>query len=191
MEISDQITAAISSLLPGLLLASKRREIQEKSRFMWKPDQVDAPEALPTYVSPSQSSFAPAPEGETATIGKGLVIRGEISGTDSLVIDGRVEGSIHLEGNRVTVGREGQAAANIIAREVVVQGKVRGSIIATDRLDIRSEGGVVGDLTAPHLCIEDGAFFKGGIDIRKIDSKAAPQSALSKLGFKAVKSSVS
>jgi cytoskeletal protein CcmA (bactofilin family) len=122
---------------------------------------------------------------DVATIGKGLVIRGEITGTDSLVIEGRVEGSINLEGNRVTVGRGGQAAANIMAREVVVMGKVRGNIIATDRLDIRAEGGVVGDLSAPRLSIEDGAFFKGEIDIRKIDQKT--QSMQSKLGFKAMR----
>jgi cytoskeletal protein CcmA (bactofilin family) len=109
--------------------------------------------------------------GESATIGKGLLIRGEITGTDSLIVEGRVEGSIHLEGNRVTVGRNGQAAANITAREVVVLGKVRGNITATDRLDIRAEGGVMGDLSAPRISIEDGAFFKGGIDIRNPELK--------------------
>jgi cytoskeletal protein CcmA (bactofilin family) len=133
----------------------------------------------------------PVSSGEAATIGKGLVIRGEISGTDSLVIDGRVEGSIHLEGNRVTVGRGGQAAANITAREVIVMGKVRGSIIATDRLDIRAEGGVVGDLSAPRISIEDGAFFKGGIDIRKVDPKSAAQGVSAKFPFKASRPSVS
>jgi len=111
------------------------------------------------------------PLGESATIGKSLVIRGEITGTDSLILEGRVEGSIHLEGNRVTVGRNGRATANITAREVVVMGKVRGNITATDRLDIRAEGGVVGDLSAPRMSIEDGAFFKGGIDIRQPDSR--------------------
>lgn len=110
--------------------------------------------------------------GEPAAIGKGLVIRGEITGSDSLVIEGRAEGSIHLDGNRVTVGRNGQASANIIAREVVVMGKVRGNITATDRVDIRAEGAVIGDLSAPRISIEDGAFFKGGIDIRKPSAKA-------------------
>jgi cytoskeletal protein CcmA (bactofilin family) len=107
------------------------------------------------------------PSAETATIGKGLIVRGEITGDDSLVIEGRAEGNIRLNGNRVTVGPEGFVAANITAREVVILGKVRGNVIATDRVDIRGEGSVIGDLTAPRISIEDGAFFKGGIDIRK------------------------
>ena len=111
--------------------------------------------------------------GEPATIGKGLVIKGEITGVDSLVIEGRVEGTIHLGDNRVTVGRNGHAAAHITAREIVVMGKVRGNITATDRVDIRAEGAVIGDLSAPRISIEDGAFFKGGIDIRKVESKQA------------------
>ena len=77
------------------------------------------------------------------------------------------EGAINLPGNRVTVGRNGQVAANISAREVVVLGKVRGNINASDRVDIRSEGSLTGDVIAQRISIEDGAFFKGGIDIRK------------------------
>jgi cytoskeletal protein CcmA (bactofilin family) len=161
---------------------------------MWKPDQLDPSNPVPMHATPHPSrveSNTPISSREPATIGKGLVIRGEITGTDSLVIDGRVEGSIHLDGNRVTVGRGGQAVANIIAREVVVLGKVRGSIIATDRLDIRAEGGVVGDLSAPRISIEEGAFFKGGIDIRKVDPKAVAQTAPAKFAFKPVKPDVS
>jgi len=147
---------------------------------MWKPDQPSSSASNQIPVSPQATqSAAPVepqarpqmPLGESATIGKSLVIRGEITGTDSLILEGRVEGSIHLEGNRVTVGRNGRATANITAREVVVMGKVRGNITATDRLDIRAEGGVVGDLSAPRMSIEDGAFFKGGIDIRQQDPR--------------------
>jgi len=144
---------------------------------MPNPDQSDTPIRNSAAHSTQASGEidpqvrALLPTGESATIGKGLLIRGEITGTDSLIVEGRVEGSIHLEGNRVTVGRNGQAAANITAREVVVMGKVRGNITATDRLDIRAEGGVMGDLSAPRISIEDGAFFKGGIDIRNSDQK--------------------
>jgi cytoskeletal protein CcmA (bactofilin family) len=99
------------------------------------------------------------------------VIKGEINGSESLFIDGKVEGTINLPGNRVTVGRNGQVAASINSREVVVLGKVRGNITATDRVDIRSEGALTGDVTAARISIEDGAFFKGGIDIRKADAK--------------------
>jgi cytoskeletal protein CcmA (bactofilin family) len=104
---------------------------------------------------------------DQATIGKSLVIKGEVSGSESLYIDGRVEGSINLAGNRVTVGRNGVVSANINAREIVVLGKVRGNLTASDRVDIRSDGSLTGDVVAARISIEDGAFFKGGIDIRK------------------------
>jgi cytoskeletal protein CcmA (bactofilin family) len=117
---------------------------------------------------PARSSTASvSPSGDQATIGKSLIIKGELSGSESLYIDGKVEGAINLSGNRVTVGRNGQVAANISAREVVVLGKVRGNIQASDRVDIRSEGSLTGDVIAQRISIEDGAYFKGGIDIRK------------------------
>jgi cytoskeletal protein CcmA (bactofilin family) len=104
---------------------------------------------------------------EQATIGKSLVIKGEVSGSESLYIDGRVEGSINLPGNRVTVGRNGVVNANVSAREIVVIGKLKGNLTATDRVDIRNEGSLTGDVIAQRISIEDGAYFKGGIDIRK------------------------
>ena len=150
---------------------------------MWKPNQPGTgsgpqnpeparPATPPTRVLTPASARLPAPvsnpaTGEQATIGKSLVIKGEVSGSESLYIDGKVEGSINLSGNRVTVGRNGQVAANITAREIVVLGKVRGNVTASDRVDIRSEGSLTGDVTAQRISIEDGAFFKGGIDIRK------------------------
>ncbi len=121
----------------------------------------------------SEPAVAPRPSSTTtttadqATIGKSLVIKGEVTGSESLYIDGRVEGSISLAGNRVTVGRNGVVSANINAREIVVLGKVRGNITASDRVDIRSDGSLTGDVVAARISIEDGAYFKGGIDIRK------------------------
>jgi cytoskeletal protein CcmA (bactofilin family) len=152
---------------------------------MWKPNQPGSnspstPEPsrptppAPSYeapraaTTPGPGSSAAAPNtGEQATIGKSLVVKGEVTGSESLYIDGKVEGAINLPGNRVTVGRNGQVAANIVAREVVVLGKVRGNCQASDRVDIRSEGSLTGDVIAARISIEDGAFFKGGIDIRK------------------------
>ncbi len=135
-----------------------------------------------TPSTPSMTAAEPVPVGaprnavinsaEQATIGKSLVIKGEVTGSESLYIDGRVEGSINLAGNRVTVGRNGVVAANINAREIVVLGKVRGNLVASDRVDIRSEGSLTGDVVAQRISIEDGAFFKGGIDIRKPGQKA-------------------
>src|SRR5580765_4895947 len=93
---------------------------------------------------------------EQATIGKSLVIKGEVTGSESLYIDGRVEGSINLPGNRVTVGRNDVVAANISAREIVVLGKVRGYMTASDRVDIRTEGSLTGDIVAERISSEDG-----------------------------------
>ncbi len=153
---------------------------------MWKPNTPgtgnttpNTPEPIrPSVPTPAAASFeqpstrtaspqAPTATGEQATIGKSLMIKGEVTGSESLYIDGRIEGSITLPGNRVTVGRNGQVAANISAREIVVLGKVRGNCQASDRIDIRSEGSLTGDVIAARIAIEDGAFFKGGIDIRK------------------------
>jgi cytoskeletal protein CcmA (bactofilin family) len=121
--------------------------------------------AEPTPVSAPRN--AALNTNEQATIGKSLVIKGEVSGSESLYIDGRVEGSINLPGNRVTVGRNGVVNANVNAREIVVIGKLKGNLTASDRVDIRNEGSLTGDVVAQRVSIEDGAFFKGGIDIRK------------------------
>ena len=161
---------------------------------MWKPTNQPAGTNNPTTATPEPKNTttttptptmepASAPRNATvtsteqATIGKSLVIKGEVSGSESLYIDGRVEGSINLSGNRVTVGRNGVVAANISAREIVVLGKVRGNLTASDRVDIRNEGSLTGDVVAQRISIEDGAFFKGGIDIRKPGQKAEPASA--------------
>ena len=151
---------------------------------MWKPNQPGSPSTSPsteptrpsvpaaashesTTTRTSSTSPASPAAADQATIGKSLVVKGEVTGSESLYIDGKVEGAINLPGNRVTVGRNGQVSANISAREVVVLGKVRGNINASDRVDIRSEGSLTGDVIAQRISIEDGAFFKGGIDIRK------------------------
>jgi cytoskeletal protein CcmA (bactofilin family) len=150
---------------------------------MWKPTNQPAIPARPVEPErPSTSAATTAPLmsepagvsrpvataiSDQATIGKSLVIKGEVTGSESLYIDGRVEGSINLSGNRVTIGRNGVVAANISAREIVVLGKVRGNLTASDRVDIRSDGSLTGDVVAARISIEDGAFFKGGIDIRK------------------------
>ena len=142
-----------------------------------RPAEPERPTTMSTPPAPAASDTAAAPRPVTtttsdqATIGKSLVIKGEVTGSESLYIDGRVEGSINLSGNRVTVGRNGVVAANINAREIVVLGKVRGNLTASDRVDIRSDGSLTADVVAARISIEDGAFFKGGIDIRKAGGK--------------------
>ncbi len=141
----------------------------EPQRTPTTPTTTPAPAPTTQEYTPVQArtmTASPAAS-EQATIGKSLVIKGEVTGSESLYIDGRVEGSINLAGNRVTIGRNGVVSANINAREIVVIGKVRGNLVATDRVDIRNEGSLTGDVVAQRISIEDGAFFKGGIDIRK------------------------
>jgi cytoskeletal protein CcmA (bactofilin family) len=117
----------------------------------------------------SKNYSAAVSSADPATIGKSLQIKGEVIGSESLYIDGNIEGTINLPGSRVTVSQDALVAANITAREVVVLGKVSGNIYASDRVDIRSEGSLIGDVTARRITIGEGAFFKGGIDIRKAD----------------------
>jgi cytoskeletal protein CcmA (bactofilin family) len=110
---------------------------------------------------------------EQATIGRTLFIKGEVSGAEALYIDGRVEGKISLPDHRVTIGRNGSVQANICAREVVVMGKVVGNIDCSDRVDIRSEGVVNGDVSTIRIIVEDGAVLKGGIEVRSAEHKQA------------------
>src|ERR1700688_3540994 len=97
------------------------------------------PASNPNTVTPGKTVSAPV---EQATIGRSLVIKGELSGSEALYIDGRIEGKITMPDNRVTIGRNGSVQANIVAREVVVMGKVSGNIECSDRVDIRGEGQV-------------------------------------------------
>jgi cytoskeletal protein CcmA (bactofilin family) len=155
-----------------------------------QPERPTTPTPITSTTATSEPSGAPRPvtasTADQATIGKSLVIKGEVSGSESLYIDGRVEGSINLAGNRVTVGRNGVVSANINAREIVVLGKVRGNLTASDRVDIRSDGSLTGDVVAARISIEDGAFFKGGIDIRKAGQKPNGEEAKASSSAEAV-----
>lgn len=139
---------------------------------MPRPEQTEIRPSMPIRgVALDGRSQVPAPKAtssaDPATIGKSISIRGEVSGSQPLYVEGRIEGAINLPGYRVTVGRTGEVVADILAGEIVVLGKVRGNCQATDRVDIRSEGSLTGDVVAGRISIEDGAFFKGGIAIRK------------------------
>jgi cytoskeletal protein CcmA (bactofilin family) len=108
---------------------------------------------------------------EQATIGRTVVIKGEVSGSESLYIDGRVEGTVIVKDHRVTVGRNGVVAANIAAREVVIMGKVTGNIECTDRVDIRSEGSLTGDIVSQRISVEDGAMLRGSVQLAPSEQK--------------------
>ena len=104
---------------------------------------------------------------DVAHIGKSVLVKGELSGSEDLYLDGEVEGAIELSGHNLTVGPNGHVRANINAKEVIVQGKVDGNITGTDRVELRKSAVLVGDIFTQRIVIEDGAYFKGGIDIRK------------------------
>jgi cytoskeletal protein CcmA (bactofilin family) len=114
-----------------------------------------------TYRSGEQSRT------DVAQIGKSVVIKGELSGSEDLYLDGEVEGSIELHDHNLTVGPNGRVRANVNAKEVIVHGKVDGNITSSDRVELRKSAVLVGDIATQRIVIEDGAYFKGGIDIRK------------------------
>ena len=105
------------------------------------------------------------PSGSTARLGASLHVKGEISGNEDLHIDGSLEGLIQLEDRKLTVGASAKLTADVVAREVVVYGSVKGNLRARDRIEIKKDGSVVGDLTTARIMIEDGAYFKGSIEI--------------------------
>ena len=130
----------------------------------YSPNAVPAPNSY-TPVKPATSPM------DQANIGRSLVIKGEITGAEELFIDGRVEGTINFPDNRVTVGRNGNVTANITAKEVVIMGKVQGNVECADRLDIRSEGLLSGDVITHRISVEEGAILKGGVEVRNPEKK--------------------
>jgi len=158
---------------------------------MWK--SQDKPGVAPsTPVTPStpamrDSSFnSPAPSptrhaepmrSDVAHIGKSVVIKGELSGSEDLYLDGEVEGSIQLHNHSLIVGPNGRIRANVFARDVVVHGKVDGNLNGTERVELKKSAILMGDISTARIVIEDGAYFKGAIDIKK-DAKAEPRKAM-------------
>jgi cytoskeletal protein CcmA (bactofilin family) len=109
---------------------------------------------------------------ELAHIGKSVVIKGELSGSEDLYLDGQVEGSIELRDHSLTVGPNGNVKANVSAKGVVIQGKLDGSVTASDRVELRKSAVVTGDVTTQRISIEEGAFLNGKVDIQKDSDKA-------------------
>ena len=124
--------------------------------------------STPNQLTPVKTMTSPI---EQATIGRTVVIKGEVSGNESLYIDGRVEGSVTFKDHRVTVGRNGVVQANISAREVVIMGKVTGNVECSDRVDIRSEGTLNGDVVSARISVEDGAMLRGSVQLNPTEQK--------------------
>ncbi len=108
---------------------------------------------------------------EFAHIGRSVIVKGELSGSEDLYVEGQVEGTIELKGNNLTIGPHGQVKANINAKDVVVQGKLEGNIQASQRAELKKSAVAVGDIVTQRVSIEEGAFFKGKIDIQRDPSK--------------------
>ena len=142
---------------------------------MWKRDEAVRPPQPNASPSPSPVPEASTPRTETArhlerdmvNIGKSVIIKGELTGSEDLTIEGQVEGKIELRQNVLTIGPNGKIKAQVFAKAVVVQGEVHGNIAATERVDIRDNGSVDGDLSAPRVAIADGAHFRGSIDMQR------------------------
>ena len=172
---------------------------------MWKRDEPAKP--APPPAAPAQT-VTPSPEpvvrpsvGEhqrglersTVNIGKSVVIKGELSGSEDLTIEGQVEGKIELRQNVLTIGANGKIKAQVFAKAVIILGEVVGNVTATEKVDIRDNGSVDGDITSPRVAIAEGAHFRGSIDMQragakpgdkpeKADSKPAPAPAAQTTG---------
>jgi cytoskeletal protein CcmA (bactofilin family) len=134
----------------------------------WKRTESD-PQETPSYTPPRPVSESAPPASsarrERAVIGNSISVQGDISGEEDLTIFGRVQGKIDVKGNSVTVGESGRVQADVWGKTIVVEGEVEGNLYGGDQIVLRSSGSVHGNLTAPRVALEDGAQFKGSIDM--------------------------
>jgi len=130
--------------------------------------QTPSYSTTPSERDQTQKETGPMHE-EKASIGKSIVINGELSGSEDLTIEGRVDGKIELRDHILTVGSNGRIKAQISAKAIVVLGQVTGNLNATEKVDIKETGSVEGDVVAPRVAIADGSHFKGSIDMQKKD----------------------
>lgn len=134
----------------------------------------------PVNVAASPRTSAPAAR-SLASLGSTIVVKGEISSDEDLQIDGKVEGNISLGGHRLTIGRGAHLNSEIHAREVIVYGSATGNLHARDRVEIKKDGQVIGDITTARISIEDGAHFKGSIEIERPQSPFPETKAIEKI----------
>ncbi len=143
---------------------------------MWKKEDMPEPVTYsrpePTTPEPARTAIpttGPVVErtgtGERATMGRSITIRGDVTGDEDLLIQGRIDGSVDLKQHSVTIGREGEVRADVGARVIVVEGKVEGNLRADEQVVLKSSAQVQGDIAAPRVVLEDGARFRGGVDM--------------------------
>lgn len=154
---------------------------------MWKRDEAvrptgGQPAAVPQPPTPMPMAGAPpAPRPETShhmekdivNIGKSVVIKGELAGSEDLTIEGHVEGTIQLRDHVLTIGPNGKIKAQVFAKSVIVLGEVTGNVTASDKVDIRDNGSVDGDIVSPRVAIAEGAHFRGSVDMQRTKAPAA------------------
>ena len=156
---------------------------------MWKRDESVRPAsgqpAAPQAPQAPASAGAPAPRAEASqnrerdivNIGKSVVIKGELNGSEDLTIEGQVEGTIQLRDHVLTIGANGRIKAQVFAKAVIVLGEVTGNVTASDKVDIRDNGSVDGDIVSPRVAIAEGAHFRGSVDMQRKAGGAQPQAA--------------
>jgi len=160
---------------------------------MWKRDEAVKPTpgqtsspASPAVVSSPQPSAAPAQpesrriERDVVNIGKSVVIKGELNGSEDLTIEGLVEGKIELKDHVLTIGPNGRIKAQVFAKAVIVLGEVNGNVTASEKVDIRDNGSVDGDIVSPRVAIAEGAHFRGTVDMQKKSGAVTPTASAAK-----------
>ncbi len=144
---------------------------------MWSPSRPTSNPSQPSVQKPMYGNALPTANntpynGRSTYIGKLLLIKGEVSGSEPIHIEGRIEGQISLPGSHMNIGRDGVVMSDVQAGEVIVRGTLQGKLTASDLVEIHSGGSLVGEVAARRISIEDGAYFQGSIDMRRPDPKA-------------------
>lgn len=143
---------------------------------MWKKSE-DTDESVEEQVS--RPTPAPSPGGgDPAIIGRGIIIKGDVTGNQDLLVEGQLDGTVTLPDNEVIVGRDGRVNATIQARTISIEGAVEGDLKGLEQIVVKSSGDVTGNIAAPRVGLEDGALFKGSIDM---EPKSRPQAELKAL----------
>ncbi len=146
---------------------SPREPERERERErVWTPTPAPQPEKTITEATPKVSNLTGSTQSPTV-LGRSVIVKGELTSTEDLLIEGQFDGTVNLQDHCLTIGANGQVKAEIHARQVVIHGTVQGNITAREKVDLRKTGRLQGDLTAAGVAIEDGAYFKGSIEIRR------------------------
>lgn len=142
---------------------------------MWKKDELQEGSGAASTVAPSTPRPATAPGGrrEPATIGPSITIKGDVSGDEDLIIQGKVDGTVTLHQHNVTVGQEGRVKADVTGKIVVVEGQVDGDLHGAEQVVLRRSARVTGNIASPRVSLEDGARFRGGIDMQDAGGKGS------------------